>query len=217
MVLAARAIGEATMSPSRVVDVSALPPYSISNQSLLWWGQFMMCVIEGTLFCMLMATYFYLRLGVDVWPPPGVQLPGTTLSTLALIPLLASCAGSYWASEAAKKGNRRGMILGLTLNLVLALAFLTLRWLEMKSFNFTWATDAHGSIVWTILFLHTYDIVADLIMTAILIVIVATGRYGEKQRIGVHVDSVLWYFLVAIWVPLYAVIYWGPRFLGGPR
>lgn len=205
------------MSPSRVLDVSALPAYSISNQSLLWWGQCMMCVIEGTLFCMLMATYFYLRLGVDVWPPPGVQLPGIPLSTFALIPLVASCAGSYWASEAAKKGNRRGMILGLTLNLVLALAFLTLRGLEMKSFNFTWATDAHGSIVWTILFLHTYDVVADLIMTTVLIGIIATGRYGEKQRIGVHVDSILWYFLVAIWLPLYAVIYWGPRFLGGTQ
>ena len=42
--------------------------------------------------CVLIAIYFYLRLGVDVWPPPGVQLPNITMPTLALIPLLASCA-----------------------------------------------------------------------------------------------------------------------------
>jgi cytochrome c oxidase subunit 3 len=83
--------------------------------------------------------------------------------------------------------------------------------------NFTWKSDAHGSIVWTILFIHSYDVVADLIMTAVLLAFVSTGRYGEKQRIGVHVDSVLWYFLVAIWLPLYAVVYWGPHFLGGAR
>jgi cytochrome c oxidase subunit III len=31
--------------------------------------------------------------------------------------------------------------------------------------------------------------------------------------LGVHVDSVVWYFLVAIWIPIYVVIYWGPRIL----
>ena len=61
------------------------------------------------------------------------------------------------------------------------------------------------------------DVVADLVMTAVLIVLMAIGKYGEKQRIGVHVDSVLWYFLVAIWIPLYAVLYWGPHFVGASR
>jgi heme/copper-type cytochrome/quinol oxidase subunit 3 len=81
-------------------------------------------------------------------------------------------------------------------------------------FNFSWSSDAHGSIVWSILFLHTYDVVADLLMTIVLLVIVASGRFGEKQRIGVHVDSVLWYFLVAIWLPLYVAVYWGPTLVG---
>src|SRR5258708_4963082 len=136
------------MTTPRIVDVSGLPPYHISNKAPLWWGQFMMCVIEGSLFSMLIATYFYLRLGVDVWPPPGVQLPGVTLPTLALIPFIVSCIGSYLASEAAKKADRRGMLLGMTLNLVLAIVFLIIRWIEWKSLNFTWASDAHGSIVW---------------------------------------------------------------------
>jgi cytochrome c oxidase subunit 3 len=217
MVLAAAALGDQAMSASRTLDVSGLPAYDISLQSPLWMGQLLVCAIEGSLFCMLIATYFYLRLGVDAWPPPGIQVPNPTPATLALIPLLASCAGSYWASEAAKKGNRRGMILGLSLNLALAMVFLALRAVEWSSFNFTWASNAYGSIVWTILFLHTYDVVADLIMTAVLIVILASGKYGEKQRIGVHVDSVLWYFLVGIWIPLYAVVYWGPHIVGGAR
>jgi cytochrome c oxidase subunit I+III len=54
-------------------------------------------------------------------------------------------------------------------------------------------------------------------MTAVLFVIVASGHYGPRQRIGVHVDSVLWYFLVGIWIPLYGVIYWAPRLIGGVR
>ena len=205
------------MNAPRALDVSGLPAYNISNQSPLFLGQVLLCVIEGSVLCILIATYFYLRLGVDAWPPPGVQRPGTAVPTVALIPLVASCVGSYMASEAAKKGDRRGMILGLLSNLLLAIVFLGFRAYEWGSFTFRWDSDSHGSIVWTILFLHTYDVIADLMMTAVLILILVSGRYGEKQRIGVHVDSVIWYFLAAIWLPLYAVVYWGPHFVGVSR
>jgi heme/copper-type cytochrome/quinol oxidase subunit 3 len=203
------------MKAPRILDVSALSPYDISNQSPLWFGQFLMCLIEASLFALLIAVYFYLRLGVDVWPPPGVKMPVPTLATIALIPLLASCIGSRLASEAAKRGDRRGMLIGMGLNLILAIGFLVLRTLEWRQLNFKWSSDAHGTIVWTILFLHSYDIVADLIMTLVLVLIVASGHYGPKQRIGVHVDSVIWYFLVAMWLPLYVVVYWGPKIVGG--
>ena len=201
------------MTTGKTLDVSGLPPYEISNRAPLFWGQVLLCLIEGTAFFMLIAVYFYLRLGVDVWPGPGTRLPGIAVPTFALIPLLASCFGSYLASDAAKKNDRTGMLIGMGLNLVLAAVFLLMRALEWWSFNFTWETDAHGSIVWTILFLHTYDIVADLLMTAVLVVIVAMGHFGPKQRIGVHVDSVVWYFLVGIWIPLYVVVYWAPHLL----
>jgi cytochrome c oxidase subunit III len=205
------------MTESRVIDVSNLKPYAISNKGPLWSGQLLMCLIEGSLLVMLAAVYFYLRLGVDRWPPPGVHLPGVLISTLALIPLLASCIGSYLASEAAKKNSRNGMIFGLSLNLGLAAIFLVLRAIEWGSLNFKWNSDAHGSIFWTILVLHSYDVIADLLMTVVLLIIVITGHYGQKQRIGVHVDSVLWYFLVGIWLPLYGVLYWGPHLVGTVR
>src|SRR4051812_22100461 len=178
MVLAGTAPRGGAVRERRTLDVSSLPPYDLSNHTPLFWGQALLCVIEGSLFCMLIATYFYLRLGVDVWPGPGVHLPGLTLSSWALIPLVASCGGSYLASEAAKKNSRSGMLLGLGLNLTLAIVFLVLRGLEWNSFNFTWESDAHGSIVWAILFLHSYDIVADLLLTIVLVIIVASGRYG---------------------------------------
>ena len=75
------------MTAARSLDVADLPVYSISNRAPLWWGQFLMCVIEGSMLCMLIAIYFYLRLGVDVWPPPGAQLPFLKFPTLALVPL----------------------------------------------------------------------------------------------------------------------------------
>ena len=201
------------MTPARTLDVSELPGFEISSRTPLWWGQLLMCFIESTLFCILIAVYFYVRLSVDVWPPPGTQPLGLTMSTLALIPFILSAAGSYVASEGAKRDSRTLMLRGMGANLALAAVFLLLRFLEWRTLNFTWASDIHGTLVWSILFLHTFDVVGDLIMTIVLFVVIALDKHGPKQRLGVHVDSVVWYFLVAIWVPLYLVVYWGPRLL----
>jgi cytochrome c oxidase subunit III len=198
------------MPEIRTLDVSHLKPYDISSQSPLWWGQLMIAFIEGTMFCILIAAYFYTRLRVDVWPPPGDQYPHLLIPSLALIPLVLSCGGSYWASEAAKKDDRIGMALGLLANLVLAGMALAMRIVEWHSLNFNWKTDIHGSYVWAFLGLHTFDYIGDMVFTAVLLVIVLLDQYGPKQRLGVHVDSIVWYFLVAIWIPIYVAIYWGP-------
>jgi heme/copper-type cytochrome/quinol oxidase subunit 3 len=71
--------------------------------------------------------------------------------------------------------------------------------------------------VWTILGIHTVDVFADLLFTMVLIVIFVMGKHGPKQRLGAHVDSIVWYFLVIIWVPAYVTLYWGPYFAGAPK
>jgi len=201
----------------RTLDVSHLKPYDISVDAPLWWGQACIAVIEGTMFAILIACYFYVRLRVDVWPPPGDKYPDVLLPTLALIPLILSAGGSYWATESAKKNDRAGMIGGLGLNLVLAGIAFAIRIFEWHSLNFNWQSDTQGSFVWSFLGLHSFDYVAGMVETLVLLIIVVSGRYGEKERQGVHVDSIVWYFVVAIWIPIYVVIYWGPRLVGSSQ
>jgi cytochrome c oxidase subunit I+III len=199
----------------KTLDVSELPPFSISTDAPLWWGQFWMGIIECTLFAMMLGVYFYLRLSVDIWPPPGDQLPHTLLPTLALIPLALSMVASWWAGEGAKQNRRGVMIAGLVANLLLAGIFLAMRIVEWDTFNFEWKADNFGSVVWTILGLHTADVIGDMGFTLVLIVLLVLGRYAEMQRLGVHVDSIVWYLLAGAWFPMYVVLYWGPTLVGG--
>lgn len=196
------------------LDVSDLPPYDISSQSPLWWGQLCIDIIEGTMFSILIAAYLYVRLRMDVWPPPGDQYPHLLLPTLSLIALIISAPFSYFASEAAKRNDRASIIRNLALNLVFAAICFILRIFEWHSLNFNWQADAQGSYVWAFLGLHSFDFIADAIFTLVLLILFLIGRSGEKQRLGVHVDSVVWYFLVAIWIPIYIVVYWGPHIFG---
>src|ERR1051326_3640653 len=128
-------------------------------------------------------------------PPPGIQFPHELLPALSTLLLIASCAGSYIASQAARRDDRGGMIRGLVLNLVLATGGMILRAIDWREWNFKWTSTAYGSVTWGILFLHTIDVVADLIFTLVLAVIIARAAHGPRQRLGVHVDSVVWYFL----------------------
>lgn len=205
------------MTAQRTLDVSHLPVNDVSSDDPLWWGQFTLALIEASMFFILIAMYFYIRLSYDVWPPPGVQRPQHLWCTIGWAPLLLSTVGSYLASEAAKKDDRRGMLLGLLINLIPALVFIGLRFVSWSAWNFNWKTGAYGSIVWSLMWLHTVDTIADLIFTAVLIVVILLGHDGPKQRSGVHVDSVLWYFIVLIWIPIYVVIFWGPSLVGAPQ
>ena len=44
-----------------VLDVSNLKHTAFGVRSLVWWGTFGLIVIEGTMFAIVIATYFYLR------------------------------------------------------------------------------------------------------------------------------------------------------------
>jgi cytochrome c oxidase subunit III len=217
MVLAAQIRGDRAMIAQRTLDVSSLPAGEVSSNAPLWWGQLFLTFVEGTMFCILIAMYFYIRLSMDMWPPPGVQLPHEGRPAIELVLLLVSCFGSYWASEAAKRNDRGGMISGLAFNLVAAAAAMALRGIEWWQWNFKWTTTAYGSITWGIMFLHTLDVGADMAFTFVLIMIAAAGRVSVKQRLGVHVDSIVWYFLVLIWIPLYVTVFWGPYIVGAPK
>ena len=201
------------MTEPKTIDVSHLPPYEISNQAPLWWGQLLLASIEGMMLCIVIAAYLYVRLRMDVWPPPGDQFPHRLLPTVGLVPLFLSCIGTYWADEAAKKDDRGGMIKGLLLNLVLALVFFVIRVMDWYSLNFSYKADAFGTYMWAFLAIHSYDYVADVIFTLVLFVLVLIGRTGPKVRLGVHVVSIVWYFLVIIWIPIYVAVYWGPKLL----
>lgn len=201
------------MNSRPVLDVTDLPTLTFGSRDPLWWGVVALAAIESTMFGILIATYFYLRLRVPEWPPPGVTVPGLLLPTINVLILLLSCVPAYWATEAALRDDRRGMIIGIFLNVVLAIVSLGIRVIEWRRLNYKWSSNAYGSIVWTILGFHTFDYIAAVIVSIVLLVILLVGHAGDKQRLGIHVDSLTWYFIVAAWIPLYAIIYIVPRLL----
>ena len=201
-----------TTPAPREIDVSALPTIEHGPSAPLFWGQILMICIEGTVFALLVAAYFYLRIGFENWPLPNEKPHDWQIPTLGLFFLLASVPPMIWAGEASKKHDRFGTFWGTVLNLVCVVAFLICRWAELVHLDFKWNTDVYGSLVWTFLGLHTMHACADGVQTLVMLAILVRKKAGEKQILGFEMDGLYWYFVVASWVPLYFLIYIYPMF-----
>ena len=200
------------MKTTPVLDVSHLPGYAFGHRSLMWWGVLGIIVIEGTVFAMLVVTYFYLRGQVHDWPPhlPPPDLWAGTLNTFIL---LVSVLPNYWVQKVAEREDLRKVQIGLVLCNVFAIAFIVVRVYEFGTLHCRWDTNAYGSIVWTLLGFHTTHLVTDAIDTVVLTVLMFTGPIAGRRFVDVEENSFYWYFVVGVWLPLYAVVYWAPRVL----
>ncbi len=200
------------MTSAAAIDLSVFPESSIDSREPLWWGQLIMASIEGTLFIILGICYLYYRSKIDVWPPPGVQQP-FVLATANTLLLMLSCLPVYLADKAVQKKDRGRVIFWEVGVLLLGLLFFALRIAEFKSLNFKWNSHEYGSIIWAILWLHSFDYGAALLEEVVLIAIFVFGQVGDKQRLGIRVSTILYYFLAVIWLPLYCLVYLYPYLL----
>lgn len=193
------------------LDVSALPTFGFGHRSLMWWGTFGLMLIEGMIFALTIAAYFYLRSHSITWPMNAAP-PDLIWGTLNTAVLLASMLPNQLAKKAAEKMNLRKVRIWMVVCLLFSLVFLGIRVLEFTSLNTRWDSQAYGSVVWMLMALHTTHLVTDAFDSAVLTVLMFTGPLEGKRYVDVSENAMYWYFVVLSWLPIYAVIYWAPRY-----
>lgn len=196
----------------RALDVSALPTVVYSHRSLMWWGTLGLMAIEGTVFALAIMAYFYLRSHQETWPITSLP-PDLRYGTINTIVLVASVWPAVMAERAAMKLDPGGTRLWMVMCSLFGIAFAIIRIFEFATLNCRWDSNAYGSVVWLLLALHTTHIVTDLLDTIVLTVLFFTGPLDGKRFVDVSENSFYWYFVVAAWIPIYLVIYWGARAL----
>ena len=194
----------------RVLDVSALTEGTADSRALIWWGNLGMLAIEGTMFAMAMATYLYLRSTNLDWPPSTVIKPDLTLPTVNLLIMIVSCIPMLMADLAAKRGNVTIVRLGFATCVVAGVAILTIRSMIVANIGFKWSDHAYGSIVWTIIGMHTLHMVAATGETALLFTYGLFKPIVKKHLLDFRCTAVYWYFVALVWVPFYFIIFVEP-------
>jgi heme/copper-type cytochrome/quinol oxidase subunit 3 len=196
---------------ARTVDVSGLPTFAFGNRTTLWWATMALAAIEGTVFAMAIVTYVYLRGRQPEWPP-NLPAPGLFWGTVNLMIMLASIVPNEWTKKQAEKMKWKEVLFGLVVCITFASAFLVVRVFEFGALGCRWDSNAYGSIVWTLLGLHTAHLLTDLIDTIVLAAVVY-AHSSPKRYVDVTENAMYWYFVVGSWIPIYVVIYFGPYLL----
>jgi cytochrome c oxidase subunit III len=161
-------------------------------------------------FALAIMAYFYLCSHQETWPLTSLP-PDLTWGTANLIVMLVSFLPAHLAKRAAEALKLRSVQVWLVLSCLFGIVFCIIRAMEFATLNVRWDSNAYGSVVWLLLGLHTTHIVTDLIDTIVLTVLFFTGPLDGKRYADVSENSFYWYFVVATWIPIYLVIYWGAR------
>ena len=101
-------------------------------------------VIEGTMFAILIATYFFLRTRETDWPP-GFALPALKWGSINLVILILSALPNAWLKKQAEQGKLGAVRLGLVVMGLIAIVNCVIRALEFPSLNCVWDGNAYGS------------------------------------------------------------------------
>ncbi len=196
----------------RELNVAELPSVVFGNRSLIWWGTMGLMLIEGTMFAITVASYFFLRTRSSDWPP-GLMPPRVTAGTINLIIFLLSVSPAIWAQKVAERADLFMTRIAVVVMSLIGIVNIVVRVYEFPSLMSTWDANAYASITWMLLGLHTVHLATDWFDTVVLFVLMLTDKVEGRRFMDTSENSDYWYFVVFTWLPIYAVIYFAPRLL----
>lgn len=195
----------------RTLDLSALDESPPDHRATLWWGITGLVVVETVVFATFVTAYFYLRVHHVEWPPAGTDPPKLTIPIINLFVLLASSIPMHLADKGVTKDNQKMLRWGLVGSILLGASFMALKIVEYSEVPYRWDSHAYASAVWVITGFHSTHVVALLLKTIVIATMAFRGRFHSGDRLPITVNGVYWHFVVAVWLPLFFVLYISPR------
>lgn len=143
--------------------------------------------------------------------PKGVIYPWHIPALNTLI-LLSSAATLTWAHWGLKKDNRRQLIIGLALTVILGFTFEGFQIHEYISayteLKLTLASGIYGTTFYTLTGLHAMHVTIGAIMLTIIMIRCIRGHFLPEHHFGFEAVSWYWHFVDVVWLFLFIFVYW---------
>jgi cytochrome c oxidase subunit 3 len=143
------------------------------------------------------------------WPPVGVEtfeafdLP--FLNTLIL--LLSGCTVT-WAHHALQQGDRRGLLAGLGITVVLGVFFTSLQAFEYSHAAFSFTDGIYPSTFFMATGFHGFHVIIGTIFLAVCWIRAAKGHFTPDHHFGFEAAAWYWHFVDVVWLFLFVCVYW---------
>jgi cytochrome c oxidase subunit 3 len=194
------------------LDVSGLPSVAFGHRNTTWLANVFYMAIEGMMFALMFATYFYLRTRSTNWPP-GHLPPALGFGVANALVFLASIIPAWIVKRRAPERDRMAVRNGLLVLALFALVATALRVFEFSALNCRWTDDAYSSTVWVLIGMHSGHLATELIETLVLLVMSFTSKMEGTRLADAAINSDYWYFVVVTGLMVDVLIYGTTRFL----
>jgi cytochrome c oxidase subunit 3 len=195
------------------LDASRLPTVVFGHRNVSWLGNVFYMLIEGMMFALVIASYFYLRTRSITWPPGGYIPPSVGFGLANVVVFLISIVPARWIQLQAPTGDRAKIRMGLLILSLFGIAAMILRGFEFTALHCRWTDNAYASVIWILLGMHTGHLITEWIETVVLLAISFTVKMSGSRLPDASTNSDYWFFVVGSGVVTAFIIYGTTRFL----
>ena len=151
-----------------------------------------------------------------VWPPKGVEtFDPWHLPFMNTVILLLSGTTVTWAHHALLEGDRKGVVQGLAVTVVLGVFFSFVQAYEYSHAAFTFGGNEAGANFYAGTFFmatgfHGFHVFVGTVFLLICLIRAYKGHFTPKSHFGFEAAAWYWHFVDVVWIFLFASIYvWG--------
>jgi cytochrome c oxidase subunit III len=145
------------------------------------------------------------------WPPKGIEvLDPWHLPLYNTVILLLSGTTVTWAHHSLLHGDRKGLINGLTVTVLLGLLFTFVQGYEYVHAPFGFKNSIYGATFFMATGFHGFHVIIGTIFLAVCLFRSLAGDFTPKQHFGFEAAAWYWHFVDVVWLFLFFSIYiWG--------
>ncbi|MDE2517433.1 MAG: cytochrome c oxidase subunit 3 [Rhodospirillales bacterium] len=145
-----------------------------------------------------------------MWPPAGIHtFDPFHLPFLNTMILLLSGTTVTWAHHSLLENDRKGMLTGLGLTVLLGLAFTTCQAIEYSDAPFKFSG---GGVYPAVFFLatgfHGFHVIIGTCFLAVCWFRAKAGQFSPERHFGFEAAAWYWHFVDVVWLFLFICIYW---------
>ena len=183
----------------------------------LRYGMILFIASEVMFFVAFFWAYFHFALypehvaGAEkaIWPPAGIKtfdpwhLP--FLNTMIL--LLSGCTVT-WAHHGLLKGDRKALITGLALTVLLGMIFTGLQAWEYMVAPFPFTGGVYPSTFFLATGFHGFHVIVGTVFLAVCLFRATAGHFTPEKHFGFEAAAWYWHFVDVVWLFLFVSIDW---------
>ena len=144
-----------------------------------------------------------------MWPPKGIHIIAPfDLPFMNTLILLLSGTTVTWAHHAILQGNQKDAVRGLTLTVILGIAFTSIQAYEYSHAPFTFSENIYSSTFFMATGFHGFHVLVGTTFLIVCLLRAMKGQFKPNQHFGFEAAAWYWHFVDVVWLFLFFCIYW---------